>query len=89
MVCMVEGNITVLTFDHAMTASKTGSLAGVAYALVGSRLGGWLAVFVTGLLVMISDLIAHPSHFFGDFGEAVITGLVAMLIMVLFDRYRK
>ena len=33
MLCMVQGDLTILTLNHAYTASKTGLVAGIAIVL--------------------------------------------------------
>ena len=90
MICMVQGDLTVVSLDHAITASKTGALSGVAYALV--TLAGrdpkntMLAASLTGILTMGADLIIHPTHFGPDWMEAFCTGLGAGLLLCIWER---
>lgn len=91
MLCMVQGDLTVLTLSHAFTASKTGALAGIAFVIatyftnINSK---WFAVWLTGVLTMLSDIIIHPTHFGSNWAEAVCTGLGAAILCVLLERKR-
>lgn len=85
---MVEGNLTALTVGHALTAAKTGSLAGLGF-VIAAQLGGdnnkWLSAWVIGVLTMFADIIVHPTHFGPEWMEAACTGLGAALLCALFD----
>jgi len=88
MVCMVQGDVTALTLSHAFTASKTGTLTGIAM-VVASFLpwdNKWVGIFLTGLFTMIADIIIHPTHFGPEWAEAVLTGLGAMMLAILYSR---
>ena len=88
MVCMVQGDLSVLTLSHAFIASKTGLLTGIAI-VVASFLpwtNKWIGIFLTGLFTMIADIIVHPTHFGLEWTEAVVTGFGAMLLALLFNR---
>ena len=92
MLCMVQGDLTVVNINHALTASKTGVLAATAYSiamLVGQSENKWLAAWLTGFLVTVSDLIIHSTHFGPPWAEAVLTGAVATVICVVWDKIRK
>jgi hypothetical protein len=90
MLCMVQGDLTVVSLSHAITASKTGALSGVAYALV--SLTGKdpkttiLAAALTGALTMVADLIAHPTHFGPEWMEAFCTGIGAAVLLYIWER---
>lgn len=91
MICMVEGNLSVLSINHAITASKTGTLTGLA-VVVASFLpfqSLWISVFLTGMFTMIADIVIHPTHFGPEWMEAAVTGLGAMVLAILFDRLFK
>jgi len=90
MLCMVQGDLTVLTLNHAFTASKTGTLAGIAYVLAAQAgvKGKWLGAYLTGVLTMLADLIVHPTHFGPHWAEAAVTGLVAVIICMVWDKVR-
>lgn len=76
MVCMVQGDLTVLTIEHAITASKTGTCAGFAVALCyvcNIKSPVWL-IWYTGLFTAVADFLIHPTHFGPEMMEAVVTG---------------
>ena len=91
MICMVQGDVTALTLSHALTASKTGTITGVAM-VVASFLpwnNKWIGIFLTGFFTMIADIIVHPTHFGLGWSEAVVTGFGAMMLAVMFERIFK
>ncbi len=93
MICMVQGDLTVLTVSHAFTASKTGLLTGIAYLITikgnGEPRSQWVAVWLTGVLTMVSDIVVHPSHFGGQWVEAFCTGIGAAALCYLWERKTK
>ena len=80
MLVMVQGDLTILTLNHAYTASKTGIIAGLAVVLasywnkVNNKYG---LIWLTGVLTTFADLIVHPSHFGPTWAESVVTGIAA------------
>ena len=90
MLCMVQGDITVLTFSHAITASKTGLLTGIAYIITTygreQESSTWRAAWLTGVLTMVSDVVVHPTHFGEQWMEAFCTGLGAAALCYLWER---
>ena len=89
MLCMVQGDLTVLTFNHALTASKTGAIAGLAYVLTAyfTKIDNkWFAVWLTGALTMLADIVAHPTHFGANWMEAACTGLGAAILCGILER---
>ena len=93
MICMVQGDLTVLTMGHAFTASKTGILTGLAFALTSVAGGGngsrWFAAWLTGVFTMVSDIVVHPSHFGEQWVEAFCTGLGAAALCYMWERNTK
>lgn len=88
LLCMVQGDLTVVSLSHAITASKTGATAATAYASlmwVGKADSRWLGAWLTGVLVSISDIIVHPTHFGPEWFEALCTGAAAVVICVVWD----
>ena len=89
MLCMVQGDLSVLTVSHALTASKTGALAGLAYvftsyfAVVDNK---WFAAWLTGVLTMVADIVVHPTHFGDNWMEAACTGLAAAILCGILER---
>ena len=90
MICMVQGDLTVLSWSHAITASKTGALSGLAYGLVAftgkDPKTTLFAAWLTGTLTMGADLIAHPTHFGPEWMEAFCTGLGAAALLYIWER---
>lgn len=88
-VLMVQGNILGLTPKHILIALKTGILTG-AFALLLSFVP-YLKQFYNNKVVLAfviffcttsADLLNHPSHFWSSYGEALATGLGAVLIFL-------
>ena len=89
MVCMVQGDLTVLNINHALTASKTGALAGIGFVLavyVFKNKNKWAGVWLTGLATMLADLVIHPTHFGPWWAEAAATGIGAAGLCLLLER---
>ena len=90
MICMVQGDLSVLSLYHAFTASKTGALTGLAYALVSftgkDPKSTFLAAWLTGVLTMGADLLNHPTHFGPEWMEALCTGLGAAVLLYIWER---
>ena len=89
MVCMTQGDLSVISVNHVVTASRTGALAAVAFmvtsklTVVGTK---WAATWLTGVLTMTADIVAHPTHFGEQWVEAACTGLGAATICFLIER---
>jgi len=84
LLCMVQGDLTVISLDHAFTASKTGFTAALAYVALsystkfsGSKIA---AVWLISTCTMLADLLIHPTHFGAEMSEAICTGIGAGLI---------
>jgi hypothetical protein len=88
--CMVQGDLSVVTMKHAMVAAKTGSLAGIAFVIAALLPweNKWLGIWLTGLFTMIADIIIHPTHFGGEFTESIVTGIVAAAIAFAYEYIR-
>jgi len=85
MVMMVQADLSALTLNHALTASKTGILTGVAM-LVASFLpwkNKWLGIFLTGAFTAIADTLIHADHFPA---EHLATGAGAMVLAIIFQK---
>lgn len=91
LLCMVQGDLTVLTVSHALTASKTGTIAGLAFVILSfSKLlkDDKMTITITiGLLTVVADYLIHPTHFGPSLAEAVCTGVGAALIAYLMIKY--
>ena len=84
LLCMVQGDLTVITLNHAITASKTGVTAAAAYVALsyskkfsGSKIA---AVWLISTCTMVADYIIHPTHFGPELAEAICTGIGAGLL---------
>lgn len=80
MLCMVQGDLTVISISHAITASKTGIIAGIAVVIASywNRIDNkYGLIWATGVLTAIADLTVHSSHFGPEWAEAVVTGIGA------------
>ena len=90
MLCMVQGDLSVVNMGHAITASKTGALTGIVYCI--SLLvddfpkGRWFPVWLTGVLTMCADIVVHPTHFGNQWVEAACTGAAAAFLCFMWER---
>jgi len=92
MVAMSQGDLTVLSIKHAIVASKTGAITGLAMVLTFAmcqRDEKWLNIWLTGALTMFADIIAHPTHFGEQWYEAAVTGLGAAMLAYLVETFVK
>jgi len=90
LLCMVQGDLSVISLNHVITAAKTGSLAGLAFVIAALLpwSNKWLGIWLTGFLTMIADIIIHPSHYGNEFTESLITGLVAATIALVYEHIK-
>jgi hypothetical protein len=95
MIMMVQGDLTVWTFKHAIIALKTSTAAVLAYVacmLVFSKENQALNILLIGVLTAIFDYDVHPSHFGTHFSEAIATGIstsAMAFVVYLFKRRNK
>jgi len=91
MLCMVQGDLTVISINHAITASKTGIIAGIAVVIasywhrIDNKYG---LIWATGILTSIADITIHPTHFGPEWLEAICTGLGAAGIAWMMSKRR-
>lgn len=89
MLLMVQGDMSAWTLSHVITASKTGTIAGAAFVLTVNiaKIESKVAlVWVTGVMTMCADIIAHPTHFGPQWTEALSTGLGAAGLCWILER---
>lgn len=88
--CMVQGDLSVVTLQHAFVASKVGIITAFAFlvASIISFKSKWIAIWLTGLFTTIADLLVHPSQFGGEFGESLVTGIIAMGIAFAYEHMK-
>jgi hypothetical protein len=88
LLVMVQGNLQALTWPHWETALRTGGLTGlVLVCLSFVEPKKWLhnrytTGILTGFVTAGSDFIIHPAAISG---EAILTGLAAALLCVLYS----
>ena len=89
MIMMVQGDLSALTLKHAITASKTGSLAATAVVIasIWAKNDKYTIAFITGVLTMVADIIVHPTHFGPEWAEAACTGLGAAILSLFVAKY--
>lgn len=87
MVCMVQGDLTVISLQHAFTASKTGILAGIGMVIASyfPWKNKWIGIFLTGLITMLADYICGWSP---TVVGPIVTGLGAMSIALVYDKIK-
>ena len=81
MLCMVRGDLSVLNLNHAIVASKTGTLTGiivVIMSLIKLNFKYKLPIFMF-IGCFIGDFITHDTHYGYWWSEAFITATVASL----------
>lgn len=89
-VCMVQGDLTVISMKHAIIASKTGSIAGLAVVasfLMCKNPSKWVSIWLTGMFTMFADLIIHPTHFGPHYAEALVTGIGAAALAYVTESF--
>ena len=76
--CMVQGDLSVFSIDHALTASKTGSVAATAFTLciLGRIKSEIVLVWFTGLLS-------------AEWLESIVTGVGAMILAYVFLLWKR
>jgi len=83
---MVQGDLTIFTLKHAITAGKTGLAA--ATAVIVTRYlakidNQWMIAWLTGVMTMCADIIVHPTHFGEHWHEAAVTGAGAAFLALI------
>ena len=86
--CMVQGDLTVLTVDHFITAGKVGLLTGIAYYITLALKIKFkhASLWLTGVLVTLADYLIHAPGFPL---ESLATGAGAMIIALIYERVKK
>jgi len=90
--CMAQGNLTVLTINHYITASKTAVIALVIIvilSLININHNKYFALTLTGFATLVADILSHQSNYVGMYTESILTACVAMLLSLMFDRILK
>lgn len=89
LVVMTKGNLHTLTLDHWKTALYTGAIAGFLALLFAierwlhlQQNRGFFAI-VAFFGTFIGDILAHPSHFGGPWGEPLTTAAGAAVLSLI------
>ena len=82
-IMMVQGNLSVFTVKHAITAAKTGVIAALLVVLTSYVIqlnNRYIMAWMTGVLTALADMVIHPTHFGPNWMEAACTGLGALML---------
>ncbi len=85
---MVQGDVTILSLQHFITAGKVGVLTSIAY-FVTLKLNikfKYASIWLTGVLVTLADYLIHAPGFPM---ESLATGAGAMSIAYIYERSKK
>jgi hypothetical protein len=87
-IMMVQANFSAFTLAHLATALSTALYAaiGVFIALIARpESGKFFRAWVTGVITMFADRFIHPGHYGSEMTEAMMTGLGAFVLALIFD----
>jgi hypothetical protein len=95
LMVMVQGNALALSVNHWIKACQTGALAGL--IMVGLSFtprkdlmdNKYAVAGLTGFATAVADYFVHPTHFGGEFTEALVTGIAAGLLCLALASWRK
>lgn len=82
-IMMVQGDFTVFTIKHGLTAAKTGSIAAILLVFTSyfvALQNRFVMAWMTGVMVSLADIVIHQTHFGMHWHEAVLTGLGAAML---------
>ena len=91
MVAMTQGDLSVVSWSHVVTAYYTGIRAAIAYSvccLLLKKVNAFRSAVLIGFFTFVSDLVTHPTHFGPMWLEALVTGCGAITISLLVDSFR-
>jgi hypothetical protein len=88
ILAMVQGDISVISLKHIITASEVGALTGLAFVVstfikIESK---YLPIYLTGLFSAVFDYVVHMPMFKG---EALVTGACAMTLAFIYEKIIK
>jgi hypothetical protein len=89
MFWMVQGDLRLLKLAHwhkgLQTAFVSSSVLLIIYIIKPNNLfnGRYAKALLNALVVMTVDRFIHPSHFGGEFGEAIVTGITAACLTIM------
>lgn len=87
LLCMVQGDLSVLTVQHAMIAGKTGIYTATAVFILSFSKkfpnNQYILAWLTGIITMFADMISHPSHIIENLCTGLGAGLLALILSKL------
>lgn len=87
LLCMVQGDLSVLTIHHAMIAGKTGIYTAAAVFILSFSKkfpnNEYTLAWLTGMITMFADMISHPSHIIENLCTGLGAGLLALILSKL------
>jgi integral membrane sensor domain MASE1 len=89
LVLMVQGQLSEVTAAHFLIASKTGLLAvvpvlGITFTHYARHfINRWTSSLILGICTFAADAAIHPSHYPGQYTEAALTGIGALVFSLL------
>ena len=96
LLLMVQGDITAITMAHwikALTTALITSLSMVALSFIKSNKdfydNKYLLAALTSFVTMVVDYQVHPSHYKGNYTEAIMTGLAAGIFCLIMSKFWK
>jgi len=87
LVTMVQGNILSLTLVHFSVAAQTGLFASLSTFLMlymTKLRSKWFIALLLGTFTAIVDFLVHPGMFGTVITEAVVTGIGAAVLSLIF-----
>lgn len=90
LMMMVQGNLTALALAHWLVAMKTGAITGLILVLFSFwnktkeiTSNNYSMAGLVAFATMIVDFSMHPTHFGGEYTEAITTGVGAGLLWLV------
>jgi len=95
LMVMVQGNPLALSLGHWLKACQTGAIAGLIMVCLSFTPrkdlmdNKYTIAGLTGFATAVADYLIHPTHFGGEFTEALVTGLAAGLLCLALSNFKK
>ena len=94
LLLMVQGDLAALTLTHWIKALSTGGLTGLGMVLLSFIKSNkqfyeneYLLASLTSLVTMVVDYQMHPSHYTGNYTEAIMTGLASGSLSIVMSKF--
>jgi hypothetical protein len=90
VIAMTQGDVGVITVGHFIKAGKVGMITATACVIASfvPRHTRWVGIWLTGVFTALADYLTHPSMMPGEFTECLVTGVGALVLALLWDRYQ-